>query len=153
MCESTIADSATTWTGTSTKACEVTTGLLDTSVVIDWHDPSVVAALPDEMAISAITAAELAAGPLLADSPIEAAKRQSRLQEVESRFEPLPFDGAAARSYGLVVAAVAGQRRQPRSRFADLLIAATAHANRLDLYSRNPDDFTGLEDLVRVVAV
>lgn len=140
-------------TDISTKACDVTTGLLDTSVVIDWHDPSVVAGLPDEMAISAITAAELAAGPLLAASPIEAAKRQTRLQEVESRFEPIPFDGAAARSYGLVVAAVVGQGRQPKSRFADLLIAATAHANRLDLYSRNPDDFTGLEDLVRVIAV
>jgi predicted nucleic acid-binding protein len=60
----------------------VTSGLLDTSVVIDWHDPAVVAALPDEMAISAITAAELAAGPLLASTPIEAAKRQARLQEV-----------------------------------------------------------------------
>jgi predicted nucleic acid-binding protein len=140
-------------TDISTKACDVTTGLLDTSVVIDWHDPSVVAGLPDEMAISAISAAELAAGPLLAASPIEAAKRQTRLQEVESRFEPIPFDGAAARSYGLVVAAVVGQGRQPKSRFADLLIAATAHANRLDLYSRNPDDFTGLEDLVRVIAV
>ncbi len=153
MCVSTTVDSATMSTGISTKACDVTTGLLDTSVVIDWHDPSVVAGLPDEMAISAITAAELAAGPLLAASPIEAAKRQTRLQEVESRFEPIPFDGAAARSYGLVVAAVVGQGRKPRSRFADLLIAATAHANRLDLYSRNPDDFTGLEDLVRVVAV
>lgn len=153
MCVSTTVDSATMSTDISTKACDVTTGLLDTSVVIDWHDPSVVAGLPDEMAISAITAAELAAGPLLAASPIEAAKRQTRLQEVESRFEPIPFDGAAARSYGLVVAAVVGQGRKPKSRFADLLIAATAHANRLDLYSRNPDDFTGLEDLVRVIAV
>ncbi len=131
----------------------MTAGLLDTSVVVDWHDPSVLATLPDVVAISAITAAELAAGPLLAATPIEAAKRQARLQEVESRFEPIPFDGAAVRSYGLVVAAVMGQGRKPRRRFADLLIAATAHAKRLDLYSRNADDFAGLEDLVRVVAV
>lgn len=81
-------------------------GLLDTSVVIDWHDPSVVDKLPNEMAISGITAAELAAGPLLASTPVEAAKRQSRLQEVESLMEPIPFDGRAVRSYGLVVAAV-----------------------------------------------
>lgn len=128
-------------------------GLLDTSVVIDWHDPSVVDKLPDEMAISAITAAELAAGPLLASTPVEAAKRQSRLQEVESLMEPIPFDSKAVRSYGLVVAAVIGRRRTPRSRFADLLIAATAHANGLDLYSRNAGDFAGLESLVRVVAV
>lgn len=128
-------------------------GLLDTSVVIDWHDPTVVDKLPDEMAISAITAAELAAGPLLASTPVEAAKRQSRLQEVESLMEPIPFDGRAIRSYGLVVAAIVGEGRKPRSRFADLLIAATAHANGLDLYSRNADDFVGLGNLVRVVAV
>jgi len=129
------------------------TGLLDTSVVIDWHDPSIVDKLPDEMAISAITAAELAAGPLLARTPIEAAKRQSRLQEVESLMEPIPLDSRAVRSYGLVVAAIVGEGRKPRSRFADLLIAATAHANGLDLYSRNADDFVGLGNLVRVVAV
>ncbi|HTQ21709.1 type II toxin-antitoxin system VapC family toxin [Mycobacterium sp.] len=131
----------------------MTSGLLDTSVVIDWHDPAVIAALPDEMAISAITAAELAAGPLLATTPVEAAKRQIRLQEVESKLEPIPFDGAAVRSYGLIVAAVVGEGGKLRSRFADLLIAATAHANHLDLYSRNSEDFTGLENLIRVVAV
>ena len=82
-------------------------GLLDTSVVIDWHDPAALAALPDEVAVSAITAAELAAGPHLASTPGETAKRQSRLQEVEASLEPIPFDGAAVRSYGLVVAAAA----------------------------------------------
>ncbi len=131
----------------------MTSGLLDTSVVVDWHDPVVVESLPDQMAISAITAAELVAGPQLAATPIEAAKRQARLQEVEAMFEPLPFDGATVRSYGLVVAAVVGEGRRPRSRFADLLIAATAHANGLDLYTRNTDDFGGLQDLIRVVAI
>jgi len=131
----------------------MTSGLLDTSVVIDWHDPVVVEALPDQMAISAITAAELAAGPHLAASPAEAAKRQARLQEVEAKFEPLLFDGAAVRSYGLVVAAVAREGRKPRSRFADLLIAATAHANGLDLYTRNGDDFFGLAEFVHVVTI
>lgn len=131
----------------------MTSGLLDTSVVIDWHDPIVVAALPDEMAISAITAAELTAGPHLAATAAEAAKRQARLQEVEAKLEPLRFDGTAVRSYGLVVAAVVREGRKPRSRFADLLIAATAHANSLDLYTRNGDDFAGLEELVHVVAI
>ncbi|HEX7496185.1 MAG TPA: type II toxin-antitoxin system VapC family toxin [Candidatus Limnocylindrales bacterium] len=131
----------------------MTSGLLDTSVVVDWHDPIVVAALPDQMAISAITAAELAAGPHLAATPAEAAKRQARLQEVEAKLEPLRFDGTAVRSYGLVVAAVVREGRKPRSRFADLLIAATAHANGLDLYTRNSDDFAGLEDLVHVIAI
>ncbi|WP_421530628.1 type II toxin-antitoxin system VapC family toxin [Mycobacterium sp. THU-M104] len=127
----------------------MSSGLLDTSVVVDWHDPAVLASLPDEAAISAITAAEPASAPHLADSPVEAAKRQARLQEVESALEPIPFDAAAARSFGLVIAVVR-EGRKPRSRFADLLIAAIAHANRLDLYTRNGDDFTGLEGLVRV---
>lgn len=128
-------------------------GLLDTSVVIDWHDPAVAARLPEQMAISAVTAAELAAGPHLAATPAESAKRQARLQEVEAQFEPLPLDATAARSCGLVVAAVAYEGRKPRSRFADLLIAATAHANGLDLYTRNGADFTGLENLVRVIVI
>ncbi|MBA2550222.1 MAG: type II toxin-antitoxin system VapC family toxin [Nocardioidaceae bacterium] len=131
----------------------MTSGLLDTSVVVDWHDPIVVAALPDQMAISAITAAELAAGPHLAATSAEASKRQARLQEVEAKLEPLRFDGTAVRSYGLVVAAVVREGRKPRNRFADLLIAATAHANGLDLYTRNGDDFAGLEDLVHVIAI
>ncbi len=93
----------------------VSSGLLDTSVVVDWHDPVVTAALPDEMAISAITAAELAAGPHLAANPVGAGKRQARLQEVESVLEPLPFDAAGARSYGLVVAAVVREGRKPEA--------------------------------------
>ncbi len=101
----------------------------------------------------AALAAELAAGPHLAATSAEAAKRQARLQEVEAKLEPLPFDGTAVRTYGLVVAAVVHEGRKPRSRFADLLIAATAHANGLDLYTRNDEDFAGLEDLVRVIAV
>ena len=127
--------------------------MLDTSVVIDWHDPDVVRALPDEMAISAITTAELAAGPHLAKTPREAAARQARLQEVESKLDPIAFDGAAVRSYGLVVAAITGEGRKPRGRFADLLIAASAHANGLDLYTRNGDDFLGIDHLVRVVEI
>src|SRR5487761_1312386 len=125
-------------------------GLLDTSVVIDWGQESVAAALPDESSVSAITLAELAAGPHLASSASEAARRQVRLQQAEATFEPLAFDAAAARSYGQIVAAVAQAGRSHRRRVADLLIAATAHANGLDLYTRNPGDFVGLSDLVHV---
>lgn len=121
--------------------------------MIDWHDPSVVRALPDEAAISVITAAELAAGPHLTNTSGEAAKQQARIQEVEAKLEPVRFDGAAVRSYGLVVAAVVRKGRKPRSRFADLLIAATAHANGLDLYTRNGADFGGIDDLVHVVNI
>lgn len=128
-------------------------GLLDTSVLIDWDDPVIASALPDESAISAVTLAELAAGPHLASDPAERARRQARLQQVESLFDPLPLDAAASRSFGLVVAAVVATGRRHRSRMADLLIAATAHANGLTLYTRNPRDFDGLEELLTVVGV
>ena len=101
----------------------------------------------------AITLAELAAGPHLAPSGSEAARRQARLQQVEAMFEPLPFDAAAARSYGQIVAAVPETGRSHRRRVADLLIAATAHANGLPIYTRHPDDFAGLDDLVHGIGV
>jgi len=131
----------------------VAVGLVDTSVVIDWDDPVVVQSLPDQIAISAVTLAELAAGPHLASTPAEAAERQSRVQQVESKLDPLPFDAAAARSYGQVVAAVSATGRNHRRRVADLMIAATAHANGLALYTRNAADFVGLEGLMTVVAI
>ena len=131
----------------------MTTGLLDTSVVIDWDELAVQQALPEEISVSAITLAELAAGPMLASSVTEQANRQARLQQTEATFEPIPFDAAAARSFGQVVAAVASTGRTNRSRMADLLIAAIAHANGLTLYTRNPDDFIGLEELVHVITV
>ncbi len=131
----------------------MSSGLLDTSVIIDWDDPAVAAGLPDEAAICAITVAELTAGPHLAASRTERARRQGRLQQVEATFEPLPFDVGAARSYGQIVAAVVDVGRSHRSRVDDLLIAATAHANGIALYTRNPDDFTGLGDLMEVIAI
>jgi predicted nucleic acid-binding protein len=131
----------------------MTTGLLDTSVVIDWDDPAVAATLPDEAAVSAITLAELAAGPHLASTVSEGSRRQARLQQVEATFAPLPFDANAARSYGQIVAAVSETGRSHRRRVADMLIAATAHANGLPLYTRNPRDFAGLNDLVEIMAL
>lgn len=128
-------------------------GLLDTSVVIDWDDPAIVAALPDDIAISAPTLAELAAGPHLATSVDERARRQARLQQVESAFDPLPFDAAAARSFGQLVAASTTSKPSHRRRAVDLMIAAVAHANSLDLYTRNPEDFIDAARLITVVAV
>ena len=128
-------------------------GLLDTSVVIDWDDPAVAAKLPDEAAICAITLAELTAGPHLASAGDERARRQARLQQVEATFDALAFDAPAARSYGQIVAAVVAIGRSHRRRIADLLIAATAHANGLPLYTRNPEDFDGLGGLIEIIGV
>ncbi|MHB1534845.1 MAG: PIN domain-containing protein [Acidimicrobiales bacterium] len=131
----------------------MSTGLIDTSVVIDWDAPDVAAALPNETAICTITLAELTAGPHMATARDERARRQARLQQVEAAFDPFPFDAAAARSYGQIVAAVAETGRSHRRRIADLLIAATAHANDLPLYTRNPDDFDGLDGLIEIIAI
>lgn len=127
-------------------------GLLDTSVVIDLGRIDV-GDLPHEFAISAITLAELAAGPLAIDDPRERARRQDRLQRAEATFDPLPFDIAAARAYGRIYASVVEAGRKARGRRAvDLLIAATALAAELPLYTRNPDDFDALPD-IEVIAV
>jgi len=128
-------------------------GLLDTSVVIDLEhiEPSW---LPVEVAISAITMAELAAGPHATPDSEERARRQDRLQRAEAAFDPLPFDAEAARAYGRIYSAVVAAGRKARgARAIDLLLAATACAAGLPLYTRNPDDFRAIGDLVEIVAV
>jgi len=128
-------------------------GLVDTSVVIDLGqiDP---ADLPSEMAISAVTLAELAAGPHATTDADERARRQDRLQRAEATFDSLPVDGSVARAYGRVYAAVAVVGRKARGRRAfDLLIASTALSRELPLYTRNPGDFMDLDNLLEVVAV
>lgn len=131
---------------------EPTRGLLDTSVVID-HDVIDPALLPDESAIAAITLAELAAGPHATDDQDERARRQDRLQWATSTWEPLPFDGDAARLYGRMFAAARAAGQTSRSRLADLLIAATAAAYGLPVYTRNPADFDALKAIIKVVPV
>lgn len=128
-------------------------GLVDTSVVIDLDliDPE---RLPRELSVSAITLAELAAGPHVTSDPAERARRQDRLQRTEATFEALPVDANVARAYGRVYAAVAAAGRKARGRRAtDLFIAATALAANLPLYTRNPVDFAGLTELLDIVAV
>lgn len=127
-------------------------GILDTSVVIDLHLLTA-DELPVRSAIAAITLAELTAGPLATDDPVERAVRQDRLQRTEAAFDPIPFGGAAARAYGRVYASVVAVGRKPRRRIANLLIAATALAEELPLCTRNPDDFTGLKSLLDIVAI
>lgn len=128
-------------------------GLVDTSVVIDLGQIDPVD-LPSEIAISAVTLAELAAGPHATADPHERARRQDRLQRTEATFEALPVDGPVSRAYGRIYAAVAAGGRKARGRRAfDLLIAATAVAGDLPLYTRNPGDFQELRGVLEVVAV
>lgn len=128
-------------------------GIVDTSVVIELEriDP---ANLPLELAVSAVTLAELAAGPHATADAAERARRQDRLQRAEATFDPVVVDAAVARAYGRVYAAVAAAGRKARGRRAlDLLIAATALASGLPLYTRNPQDFADLSGLVEIVGV
>lgn len=136
-------------------------GLLDTNILIlrRWVDP---AELPEEMAISAITLAELSAGPHQVrpnseqntyDEHAERARRLDVLQRAEHEFDPIPFGVEAARIYGRVTASVVAVGRKPRRRVGDLMIAATAIAEELPLFTTNPGDFDGLHDLLTVVPV
>jgi predicted nucleic acid-binding protein len=136
-------------------------GLVDTNILIlrRWID---VGELPNEMAICAVTLAELSAGPHQVrpnseqddyDQDTERARRLDVLQRAEHEFDPIPFGVEAARTYGRVAAAVLSRGRKPRRRVADLMIAATAIAEDLPLFTTNPDDFAGLQDLLAVVPV
>ncbi|MFD4261269.1 type II toxin-antitoxin system VapC family toxin [Streptomyces sp. NPDC058534] len=136
-------------------------GLLDTNIMIlrRWIDPE---ELPAEMAITAVTLAELSAGPHEVrsnteqddyDEHAERARRIDVVQRAENEFDPLPFDAEAARVYGRVCAAVISVGRKPRRRVADLMIASIAIAEGLPLYTTNPDDFRGLDALLTIAPV
>lgn len=132
-------------------------GLIDTNIVIlrRWLRED---ALPEQLAISAVTLAELSAGPHAvigddAEARRERARRVALLQRVESEFDPLPFDVLAARVYGQLAGATFAAGRTARRRHADLQIAAIAIANDLPLFTANPADYVGLDDWLTLVPV
>ena len=130
----------------------VAQGVLDTSVVIDL-DAIPADGLPTESTITSVTLAELSAGLHTVAGPVERATRAGRLQRAEAAWEPLPFDTGSARRYGQMVALVVAAGRNHRPRRLDLMIAATASEHGLPLFTRNPDDFRGLEASVTVIGV
>lgn len=127
-----------------------TVGLIDTNVVILLSRLADPASLPVQPRICAVTLAELSVGPLVATSDTERAIRQAHLQQAESDFDPLPFDAGAARAFGRVAAALRGVRRKPAARAFDAMIAATALANGLPLYTTDPDGYVGIDDLTLI---
>ncbi|HEY7932532.1 MAG TPA: type II toxin-antitoxin system VapC family toxin [Solirubrobacteraceae bacterium] len=126
-------------------------GLLDTSTVILLSRLADATVLPSEPLISAVTLAELSVGPLLADGE-ERAARQAHLQQAEADFRPLPFDAEAARAFGRVAASLRRAGRKSPARAYDAMIAATALASGLPLYTCNPADFADIDGL-DVIAV
>lgn len=127
-------------------------GVLDTSTVILLGRLEDAAALPVEPLITAVTLAELSVGPLVAGEERERVARQACLQQAEADFDPLPFDASAARTFGRVAASLRRSGRKSTARSYDAMIAATALANDLPVYTCNPADFDGIDDL-QVVAV
>ncbi len=117
------------------------------------HDQIDADQLPDESAIASVTLAELAAGPHATENKDERARRQDRLQWATATWDPLPFDAESARMYGRLFAAARAAGQSSRARLADLLIASTAAANDLPLYTRNPADFSALKRIVKVVKI
>jgi predicted nucleic acid-binding protein len=109
--------------------------------------------LPSVPEITAITMAELHQGVAMAKNAIVRAARTEVLGAAIVEFDPLPFDGDAATRYGTLVALTIDAKRDPKPRRLDLMIAAIASSRNLPLYTRNIDDFAGLDDLVSVVAV
>ncbi len=129
-----------------------TRGLLDTSTLMlltGITDPEL---LPEEPLISAVTLAELSVGPLVATTEEGRSARQAHLQQAEADFDPLSFDAAAARAFGRVAASLRQAGRKPAARAYDAMIAAVAIANGLPLFTCNPEDFGGIDDL-DVVAI
>lgn len=126
--------------------------MLDTSTVILLPQITDASTLPSEPLITAVTLAELSVGPLVAADERERAARQAHLQQAEADFDPLPFDAAAARAFGRVAASLRQAGRKPAARSYDAMIAATALAENLPIYTANPGDFPGIDDLA-VVAV
>lgn len=122
-------------------------GILDTSTVIILPKLDDESLLPVEPLITAVTLAELSVGPLVASSDEERATRQAHLQQVEADFQPLPFDAEAARAFGAVAASLRRAGRKTRARAYDAMIAATALANDLPVYTCNPNDFAGIDRL------
>lgn len=129
-----------------------TRGVLDTSTVTLLPHISDASTLPAEPVITAVTLAELSVGPLVATDEHERAARQAHLQQAEADFNPLPFDAAAARAFGRVAVSLRQAGRKPAARSYDAMIAATALANDLPIYTANPDDFRDIDGL-DVVAV
>jgi len=122
-------------------------GLIDTNVVIllsRLQDPAV---LPETPRISAVTLAELTVGPLVASTDEERAIRQAHLQQAEVDFDPIPFDAPAARAFGRVAAALRRAGRKPAARAFDAMIAATAIATGLPLYTTDPGGYAGIDGL------
>ncbi len=133
-------------------------GILDTSTLILLTQIESPEHLPLEPLITTITLAELSVGPLVATDDNERVARQAHLQQAEADFTPLPFDADAARTFGRIAASLRRSGRKAKAkvkakaRAYDAMIAAIALGSGHPIYTCNPDDFAGIDELT-VVAI
>ncbi len=124
--------------------------LLDTSCVIEFPDQ--LEELADAAAVSTLTIAELAYG-IHHDDPMVAAAREARYREVLNEFAPVPYSARAAHLYGAIATSVRKSGRNPRPRRIDLMPASVAAELGAVVLTRNPADFVGTGDIVRVIGI
>jgi hypothetical protein len=98
--------------------------IADTSVFIAQETGRGLGDIPDEIAVSVITAAELELGVLRATDPDARAIRLSTLSRVQSTYPLLPIDPEVASCFARIAAAERDRGR--RLRRHDTWIAATA---------------------------
>jgi predicted nucleic acid-binding protein len=107
-------------------------------------------ALPDDVAVSVVTIAELEVGVLVARDAQTRGQRLRTLTSVRSLADALPIDERTASAYAQLAAGVLANGRRPR--INDTWIAATALANGAEVWTRDAD-FSDFEQAVGVVRV
>jgi predicted nucleic acid-binding protein len=129
----------------------VSRAVLDTSVLITREQArSLERPLPDDVAVSVVSIAELELGVLMARDAGARGRRLRTLTEVRSLAGALPIDERTASTYAQLAANVLAEGRKPR--IHDTWIAATALANGAEVWTQDAD-FSDFADAVPVVRV
>jgi len=115
----------------------VTRALVDTSVFIAREAGRTLGDLPDEIAVSVVTAAELELGVLRAKDTDTRARRLATLGQVRATYPLLPIDAETASCFARIAAAELEAGR--RIRRHDAWIAATALRHGVAVVTQDAD--------------
>ncbi|MDX6719602.1 MAG: hypothetical protein QOJ63_1856 [Solirubrobacteraceae bacterium] len=127
----------------------MTRAIADTSVFIAREAGRPLGDLPDEIAVSVITAAELELGVLRAPDPSSRAMRLATLSRLRAAYPLLPIDGATASCFARLADEQLRAGRKPRRH--DTWIAATALHHEAAVLTQDADFSTfSLVDVIRV---
>jgi predicted nucleic acid-binding protein len=129
----------------------VSRAVLDTSVLIAREQGRPLhRQLPDQVAISVVSIAELELGVLVAADADTRAQRLRTLSEVRALASALPIDERTASAYAELAARTLAAGRKPR--IHDTWIAATALVNQTEVWTQDQDftDFAGAVPVVHI---